>query len=184
MIASLFYSFITSPYQFIESQIRYIPPGFAFLCLLLSSTGLVFLSPLTQGVESLIVFAGLTFFLAIILGIQAMILDFIAQFMGRSGHSLPLFFGFCVCYLPLMLFVPLGLLSTSLPVIFDLPLQLIGALLFIFILTLQLKTIKQLYHFSTARSVLILLLPLLIPFFLLVALVSSAGLIMLLGRPF
>lgn len=162
-----FYRYITAPKAAL-TEYQSPPKYAALLVLALASVSMVqLLSPFVvlelflQGV-----------FLAGVLIVETIVVDFIAQLFGKKAQSLRTFTWFAVGLLPSLMSVPIAVISQSAP--------MSGVLLtfcmMIWVIYLKFLTLRVLYKVSLGKAILIYLFPfLLLVGFFLVMIVSVVG---------
>lgn len=151
-----------NPFKCISAQKRWSPTGFwivAFLCALsgISDWGISHRGDL---LFSLFFYMSIVFIFCFF---QAITTDFFAQALGKPAQSFRLFTWLVMTHAPLILNMPLNLLSEILPT-FSGFFQMGNLACFGYFLYLQLRVFMQLYNTQYGLSILLLLSPVLVMF--------------------
>ncbi len=158
MNASFLYRYITAPFKQTEENLHYTPKYEALLVMTL--LGMVFGASI--GGKFFIVLGFLFTLLAMgMIFIQSLIFDFTAQLFHYPGQSLRAYHWLCLATLPLLIKLPLMLLSginTSLSIFTS----LIFSIAYFMSVALHIFTLKHLYQMSTRKTLFIYFLPMLV----------------------
>jgi hypothetical protein len=158
MNTAFLYRYLTAPFKQTAENLHYTPKYEALLVMILLG--------MTCGAEIGGKFFIILGFLFTLLGmgmifIQSLIFDFTAQLFHYPGQSLRAYHWLCLSNLPLLIKLPLFLLSgihTSLSIMTS----LVALLAFFMSLSLHIFSLKHLYQMSTRKAIFIYFLPMLV----------------------
>ncbi len=162
-----FYRYLTDPRATLTEFKT--PPRYAVLVvLILSSISMV--SLLTPFLVLELFLQGV--FLAVVLMVETIVVDFIAQLFGKKAQSLRTFKWFCVALIPTLMSVPISVIVLSSPFLGG----TLTLVMVLWVFYLKFLSLRLLYEVSLGRAILIYLFPFLsLMGFIAVVLLSMLG---------